>query len=88
MGNDLLQRPYAEFLEKMMKIIADEDPPEIAICLRRCDGKNITGYYGCSPEAKATMGYHIQTDAVMDVIMANADRIVRRAEEMEQDGED
>lgn len=88
MQNDLTQMPYASWLEDILRVIAKENPTAIAICMRCSDGQNMTGYYGCTPEEKATMAYHIQTDAFMNVVLANADRIVRSAEEMENNEED
>lgn len=88
MENDLTKMAYAQWLEDMLRVIAKENPTAIAICMSCSDGQNMTGYYGCTPAEKATMAYHIHTDAIMDVVMGNADRIVRQAEEMEQEGQD
>lgn len=88
MAKDLTQMPFASWLEEILAAMAKEEPSAIVICMRCKDGNVMTGYYDCTPEEKANMAYHIQTDALMTVILANADQIVRRAEEMEQDEEE
>ena len=42
----------------------------------------LTGYYGdCTHVDKATMAHHLNIDATMDVVMANAKEITQAAEE-------
>lgn len=88
MAKDLTQMSFASWLEEILGAMAKEEPSAIAICMRCKDGNVMTGYYDCTPEEKANMAFEIQTDAMWDVILASADQIVRRAEEMEQDEEE
>ena len=45
-------------------------------------GEVITGYYNCLMSDKAVMAANIQADAILDSVMANADSIVQKAEEI------
>lgn len=57
-------------------------PVRIGVCAVGENGEVLTGYYGdLYPEDKAVMAYHIQTDAIMDTVKANARDIMEAAEE-------
>ena len=80
--------PYAEFLEEAIRSLAEHKAEKIVICAALEDGNYLTGYYGdCGPVDKAVMAHHINSDAMMDVIYANAQSIIQAAEEGEDDGE-
>ncbi len=88
MAKDLTQMPFASWLEEILGAMAKEEPSAIVICMRCKDGNVMTAYYGCTPEEKLNMACQMQVDAMWNVILANANQIVRRAEEMEQDEEE
>ena len=51
-------------------------------------GESMTDYpSACDtcPEDKAVMDYHLQSDAIMDTVMANAKMIVEAAEETDEE---
>lgn len=74
--------PYAEWLEDFIRSIVEMKPARIGVCAVGENGEVLTGYYGdLYPEDKAVMAYHIQTDAIMDTVKANARDIVEAAEE-------
>lgn len=86
--NKSLER-YAEWLEDMIKEIAESQPNAIGVCAILPDRKVLTGYFDCGHQDKAVMGYHMTADAIMDCVMANADRIVAAAaEQQNEEGED
>lgn len=82
---DVRKSPYAEWLESFCRQVVEMEPDRIGVCVINKDAV-LTAYYGeMCPEDKAVMAYHIQTDAIMDTVMANARSIVEAAEE--DDGE-
>lgn len=85
--SDITKRDYAEWIEEFLKTINDEDPEKIMVASRNRDGTVNTGYYNCGVEDKHNFAAHILEDAMFAVTMANADRIVKRAQEMEEDNE-
>ena len=85
--NKALER-YAEWLEDTIKEIAESQPNAIGVCAILPDRKVLTGYFDCGHQDKAVMGYHMTSDAIMDCVMASADRIVSAAAELEEEGEE
>ena len=79
---------YAEWLEDMIKQITEQQADAIGVCSILPDGKVLTGYFNCGHQDKAIMGYYMTSDATMDCVMANADRIVAAAAEREEEQED
>lgn len=84
--DDVKKTPYAEWLEGFIGEVLTHRPEKIGVCCMMEDGTRLTGYYGeCSPEDKALLGMHLHADAMLDIVLANADRIVAAAEKMEDD---
>lgn len=83
---DVTQTPYAEFLEHFIESIMELKPTKVGVCLLGCVGDtSLTGYLGeCCPEDKAVMAYHINSDAILDTVKANARDIIQAAEEQEE----
>lgn len=83
MSGDIFKTPYAPFLEETIRAMLDLQPEKIGFCAITPDGTVLTSYYGKSelcPQDKAVMAYHIHSDAVMDIVMANAKYIVQEAD--------
>ena len=79
-------KPYASWLAESLANIDDINADAIAITA--IDVKKhevITGYYNCSMQDKAIIATNIQSDALYDSILANADQIIKRAEEIEEE---
>ena len=77
---DVRQSPYAKWLEGFCRQVVEMKPERIGVCVLS-ESTVLTAYYGeMCPEDKAVMAYHIQSDAIMDTVMANAKRIVEAAE--------
>lgn len=86
---DITQTTYASWLEGLIEAILEHQPEKIGVCFLNGDETVLTGYYGdCCPEDKAVLAYHIQTDAMLDVMKANAREIIQAAEEQEDDDAD
>ena len=79
---------YAEFLEGFCREVVDHQPVTIGVACMNPDGTVLTGYYGeAGHNEKALMGYHMQLDATLMSVMANAKQIVAAAEEQDGDEE-
>ena len=86
---DVTQTPYAGWLEDLIRTLLELKPNKIAVAAIIPDGDVLTGYYGdCTHVDKAIMGYHLNLDATMDVVEANARVITRAAEEQEEQEND
>lgn len=73
---------------KLIGNIAELKPVKMAVVGMMPDGRAFTAQYGdCDPYELALMAFHIQTDAIMDIVKANAGEIVRAAEEQEDKNE-
>lgn len=78
---DVRNTRYAEWLEAFCRQVVEMKPERIGVCVINKDAV-MTAYYGeMCPEDKAAMAYHIQTDAIMDTVLANAKSIVAAAED-------
>lgn len=78
---DVRNSRYAQWLETFCRQVIELKPERIGVCVLNNESV-MTAYYGeMCPEDKAIMAYHIQTDAVMDTVLANAKRIVAAAED-------
>ena len=73
--NEISETPYAEWLEESIKTIFEQNPDRIAICATLSDGDTLTAYYNCCAEDKAIFSHHINSDAMLDVVLANIDII-------------
>lgn len=88
MGNDITKSPYAEFLEMLCKNIMELKPDKIAVVALMQDGSAFTSSYGdCGPYDLAMMGIHMQADAMMEIVTANAKDIVAAAQEGDEEDE-
>lgn len=88
MGNDITKSPYAEFLEMLCKNIMELKPEKIAVVALMPDGSAFTSSYGdCGPYDLAMMGIHMQADAMMEIVTANAKDIVAAAQEGDEEDE-
>lgn len=73
--------PLASFLEEAVKDLITNNAEQVAICARVPNGDMHTIYYNCDyPLEMAMLGLQIQTDAMLDIVLANAKTIVDAAE--------
>ena len=79
-------KPYAEWLELLIKNLVEHQPDMIGVCAFLPDGDVLTSYFGgCNPSDKAEMGFHMTSDAHLDTMLANAGMIVAAAEESDDE---
>ena len=84
--------PYAEWLEGMIREVLENKPVRIGIVMITEEGAALTGYYGeRTPEEMATMAWHMNMDAVWEMVSVNADKLLIMGQELmeaEEDGPD
>lgn len=81
--------PYAKFLEELIETIMKSKPDKIGVVYKADDGNTYSHYFGAPyPEEKAMMGYRMTADAMFAEVMANADMVVREAEELQESEEE
>ena len=85
---DVTKTPYADFLEKLIKSVVELKPDKITVAAVMPNGNIMTANYGdCSPFDMMAMASAIQTDAIVEIVMANAKDIIKAAEEDDDDEE-
>lgn len=66
----------------------EQSPTKIGACMILPTGDAATIYYGePSPDEVARMAHHLNVDAMMTIIKANADQVVSAAEELEEEND-
>ena len=76
-------KAYAQWLSESIGYMDKRKVEKLALIgIDHDTGEVITGYYNCLMSDKAVMAANIQADAILDSVMANADSIVQKAEEI------
>lgn len=70
-NEDILSRPYAQFLEDFLRELNDLDVECIGVCVLTQDRRALMGFYEATPSDKALMAHHISTDAMFDQLEQN-----------------
>lgn len=79
---NVMESPYAEFLEDVIRLIMEHQPTKIAVSTLNPDDTYVTGYFGdCNQQDKALLAHSIYSDSVMDIVLANSKMILEAAEE-------
>lgn len=86
---DIRNTRYANWLEDVCKTVMELKPITMGVYMMAEDGTVCTAYSGeISPQDKAMMAHHFYTDAMFEIMRANAKAIVDAAKEEEEDGTD
>lgn len=81
-------KPYAKFLAEGLNELDQRNIENFAIVgIDKNSHEVLTGYWKCGVADKAIMATNIQADALYDTVIANANQIVRAAEEQNEDEE-
>lgn len=82
----LSDQPYAQWLAESLGYLESQNIRKLVLAgIDETNNEVVTGYFKCTVADKAGVAATIQADALLDTVLANADRIIRRAEEMEED---
>lgn len=65
----------ARWLEECVRTLFEEKAEKITVCAILPDGDVFAGYFGCDVRDKAVIANAVQTDAMMDTVLANIDQI-------------
>lgn len=83
---DVAQSEYAEFLEMLIQNIMEHKPDKISVIATMPNGMAFNAIYGdCSPYDLAQMAFHMQADAIMEIVKRNAREILEAAEDEEEE---
>ena len=86
---DIAAKPYASWLEDVVKTIFDIDPDCISMQMRCNDGKVYTCYWNTSEDDRAIMKDAITNDGILEWMRSNREDIlsVLNEEDGDEDGE-
>ncbi len=80
------EKPYANWLAESLGTLESRNIRKLVLVgIDETNHEVVTGYFDCTVADKAVIASNIQADALFDTVLANADRIVRQAEEMAED---
>ena len=85
---DYTTKPYAHWVEDVMREMFDIDPTAIALEMRDAKGQTYTCYWDCSRDDRACMIGAMQDDDLLDFIAVNKDVVaeILNGEEDDEDG--
>ena len=80
--------PYAQWLEDAIRVLTEHEVKSIGLVALIDSDEILTAYYHAGLAEKSLMATHINVDAMMDAVLANAKLIVATAENDEATDED
>ena len=88
--DDIGSKPYAGWLEGVVREMFDIDPVCVAMQMRDGDGKSYTCYWNCTQDDRAVMADAVQLDGLLDLIRNNRGTIaeILSEDDGEEGGED
>lgn len=79
-------QPYADWLAESLGYLESRNIQKLALVgINEQYHEVVTGYFDCTFADKAVIASNVQADALFDTVLANADRIVQQAEEMNEE---
>lgn len=79
-------QPYADWLAESLGYLESRNIQKLILAgIDETNHEVVTGYFKCTVSDKAGVAATIQADALFDTVLANADRIVQQAEEMNEE---
>mgnify|MGYP005764207973 CR=1 FL=1 len=83
------EQPWAQWLADSLGELEARSVKSLALLgVDASTGEVVTGYFNCNMADKAAMAANVQADALFDSVLANADLIVQRAQEMDEEDEE
>ena len=85
---DYTSKPYAHWVEDVMREMFEIDPTAIALEMRDAKGQTYTCYWDCSRDDRACMIGAMQDDDLLDFLAVNKDAVaeILNGEEGDEDG--
>ena len=88
---EIAQKPYAEWLESVVKSVFDCDPVSIAFQMRDEEGHTFVSWYNTTVDDIAIMVNSMQIEGTLQYLKDNKDElmdIINSDDEDEEDGDD
>ena len=83
------EQPWAQWLADSLGELEARSVKSLALLgVDASTGEVVTGFFNCNMADKAAMAANVQADALFDSVLANADLIVQRAQEMDEEDEE
>ena len=80
------EQPWAQWLADSLGELEARSVKSLALLgVDASTGEVVTGYFNCNMADKAAMAANVQADALFVSVLANADLIVQRAQEMDEE---
>ena len=88
--DEIGSKPYAAWLEGVVREMFDIDPVCVAMQMRDGEGKSYTCYWNCTQDDRAVMADAVQLDGLLDLIRNNRGTIaeILSEDDGEEGGED
>ena len=83
--DEIGSKPYAPWLETVVREMFSLDPVCVAIQMRDGEGKSYTCYWNCTQDDRAVMADALHLDGILDLIRNNRSEI---AEILNDDGDE
>lgn len=85
MADEFSDKPYAPWLETVIRDLVDIDPLAISIQMRDADGKTYTCYWNMNADDRAIIADAIQQDRLLELIRDLKDDILGILNDEEDD---
>lgn len=73
------------WLEESLKALVDENPVSAAVVGINDKGETLTGYFHADAQQKAVFAHHINSDAMLDVVLNNIEMVRDALDELDED---
>ena len=73
------------WLESSLKSVVDQDPVNMGIVATLPNGDSVTGYYNVGAQDMAIFAHVIYSDAVMEIVTNNIEKVKEALDEIEED---
>lgn len=74
-GNIIGSKPYATWLEDIVRTLFEEEPDCISLQMRTKNNQVMTAYWNCSQDDRCVMMDAMRDDAMMDWVRNNSEEL-------------
>lgn len=82
-------KELAKWLEEAVRLFIENDKESKVTCgalvMQQENGNTMTGTFNCDINDKAVLAFNLISDALMEIVCANVDRVKDAIEELEED---
>lgn len=84
---DFEDKELCAWLENGLRTILESKAEHTCICSILPSGDVFTGYYNCCSTDKAMIAHNINSDAMLDVVLANIEQVKDALDDLEEESE-